>query len=200
MKKILCLFLLVCTTCFNTPVFATSNLRIYAEKLDGYSFRTALKHYQPYTLTLINNNKDTIYLSASSEVQFEDEHGKIHAVPNEKTIYQKSRKREVGRYFWVSLPSAAAGGFITGASFFLLAIPGIGLAVAGSIYASSALKYNSRFAQDYYIDNSLPLNLKNNMVSSVYIFLPKGTNPQKIIITNLSTDKKKSFDISIPVL
>lgn len=177
-----------------------ANIKVYAEKTEGYSFKTVSKHFQPYTLTFINNEKESIYFSSKTEVKYEDTNGLQYSAANDDQVFKKSRKREVGRYFWICLPLSATAGFITGASFFILAIPAIGIAIAGSLPYISAAKYNSKLAQDYYINNPLPLCLKSKVLNSAYVFLPKTANPQKIILTNLSTDNKKFFDLTVPVI
>lgn len=199
MKKIFAAVVLFCFLFLQNSVFA-SNIKIYADKVDGYPMKTVTKKYTPYSLTMVNNDKETVYFSAKSEVKYETEAGELKTLLDDEAFYKKVRKREVGRYFWVALPSAAIGGFITGASFFLLVIPGIGIALAGSLPSASAVKYNSKLAQDFYVDNGMPLNLDAGSVKNIYVFLPKTENVKKIIITNVSTKNSKQFDLEIPVI
>lgn len=199
MKKIFSVLILLCFLFIQNVVYAR-DIKIYADRIDDYSMKTVTKKYIPYSLTMVNNDKDTLYFSAKSEVKYETESGEIKALLDDEDFYKKVRKREVGRYFWVALPSAAIGGFITGASFFLLAIPGIGIAIAGNIPYINAIKYNSKIAQDFYIDNGIPLNLNSGNVKNTYVFLPKDENVKKIIITNVSTKNSKQFDLEIPVI
>lgn len=199
MKKFLSLFLLISFLSLNNSVCAANNIKIYADRVDGYNFKTVSKHYVPYMLTIVNNDKDTVYFSSKSEVKFENEAGVVHSLVDESAFYKKVRKREVGRYFWIALPCAAIGGFITGASFFILTIPGIGIAVGGSFPYMNAMKYNAKLGQDFYIDNALPLNLEHKQVKNAYVFIPKKENPKKIIITNLYQNKSKPFDVEIPI-
>lgn len=200
MKKLLSLLLLICFVGIDTPVFALANMKLYAEKVDDYRFKTVLKHYTPYYLTIINRNNDIIYLSSETTVKYEDKNGVIHSAVEDEILYKTSRKKDVAKFIGISLPITAVSGFVTVASFLLLAIPALGLSYAGTLPYQRAVKYNSNFAQDYYINNSLPLNLKSKELYNFYVFLPKDANAKNIVIKNLSTDKVKSFDIKVPVL
>lgn len=199
MKKIFSFLIILCFVCVHNAVFA-SNIKVYAEKADSYPMKTVTKNFTPYILTFVNNDNETLYFSANSDIKFVTEDNEVKNILSDEKFYKKVRKREIGRYCWITLPASLVGGFVIGASFLLLTLPGIGIVVAGNVPFLSAIKYNSRIAQDFYIDNSLPLNLDKGNVKNTYVFLPKKENVKTIIITNLSTEKSKPFDLEIPVL
>lgn len=200
MKRFLSLLLiLVLFIMTDLSVFANSGLKVYAEKDENFSYGTITKKYQPYLLTFINNNKDTIYLTSKSKVEFKNDMGKVITAVDEEIFYKTARKKEIGRFCWVSLPSMLVGCFITGASFFLLSIPGVALIAAGGIPTKTAISYNSKLAQELYIDNAIPISIPHKNVKTAYVFLPKKENVQVIIITNLITKNSKPFDLEIPI-
>lgn len=204
-KKITCLLLaILCIITQYNVVFAYTNhnIRINVDAVDGYQYKTVLKHYRPYSIGLVNDNDSPVLFNAKSEIKYFDTKGKEYVFPDNKTVYKKSRKRDVGRYCWVALPSAAIGGAITGITFGLGIVAGVGIAVAGFIPCLSAAKYNSTVANNIYRENKIPLSLEPKQYQMLYVFLPNKDMVQidKIVITNLSMKDSKMFDITIPIV
>ena len=202
MKKLTSLFLILLSLALQCgEAFASNNIRVNVDRVEGYQYKTALKHYQPYSIGLVNDNDSPVLFNAKSELKYIDLNGKEYIFPDNKIVYKKSRKRDVGRYFWVSLPCAAIGGGIIGITFGLGIVLGIGVTVAGFVPVSSATKYNSNIASDLYIENKIPLALEPKQFQMLYVFLPKKemVKIDKIVITNLSMKNSKPFDITIPL-
>lgn len=200
MKKIFCWLLLLNFLSCSTPAFAKHNINVYVEKIEaGYQFKTVLKHYQPYYLTLVNNGAERVYLSSKSEIKYITKSGEIKSVPNDEEIFVKSKKNEMARYFFIAAPCAGIGGFITGASFFLLTLPGLGILVAGNMPYRNAINYNSSFAEDFYANNYMPIVLIPGEIKKAYVFLPKKDEAAKLLITNLLKDNSGDFDLEIQI-
>lgn len=179
-----------------------NNIRTNVEMVDGYQYKTVLKHYQPYYIGFVNNNDKPVYFNVKTEIKYIGTNGKEYTFPDNKLVYKKARKRDVGRYCWVALPCAAIGGGVIGITFGVGFIAGIGIAVAGFIPALQAAKYNSKVASNIYIENKTPLSLEPKQYQTMYVFLPKKQNVaiDKIIITNLTLKDSKTFDLTIPLL
>lgn len=199
LKKVIALVLVSILLCQNTA-FCTENIRTMIDRQDDYRFKTVSKKFTVYSINMINGGKDTVYFSSKSEAKFKNANDEIKSLADDESFYKKVRKREVGRYFWIDLPCAVVGGFIIGASFFLLLLPGAGIFIAGNVPFINAVKYNSKLAQDFYIDYSMPLNLEPGKIKTVYVFVPKKETAKSIIFTNLMKNNKKTFDIEVPVI
>lgn len=203
MKKFVSLLLIfISFTLSCCEVLASSNnIRVTVDPVQGYQYKTVLKHYQPYSIGLVNDNATPVLFSTKSEIKYIDANGKEYIFPDSKLVYRKSRKRDVGRYFWVSLPCAAIGGGIIGITFGLGIILGLGVAFAGVVPVATATKYNSKVATDIYVENKVPLSLEPKQFQMIYVFLPKKEHVEitQVVITNLSLKDSKPFDITIPI-
>lgn len=201
MKKVISLLLSILFLSIQyCEAYTYNNLRVNVEPVEGYQYKTVLKHYQPYSVGIVNDNSSPVLFTTKSEIKYIDTKGQEYLFPDNKTVYKKSRKRDVGRYCWVSLPCAAIGGGIIGITFGLGLIAGVGIAVAGIIPPLQAAKYNSKIAANMYIENKIPLSLTPKEYQMLYVFLPTKNMVQieKVVITNL-TLKDKPFDLTIPV-
>lgn len=203
MKKLISILLVfICFIFQFNGVFASDNIRVISvEAVDGYQYKTVLKHYQPYSIGIVNDNNTPVLFNAKSEIKYIDTSGKEYSFPDNALVYKKSRKRDVGRYCWISLPCAAVGGAIIGITFGLGFIAGVGVAIAGLVPTWQGEKYNSKIASNMYIENKIPLSLEPGKYYMLYVFLPNENSAQidKIIISDLSMKGSKPFNLTIPL-
>lgn len=187
----------------NLSAAASNNVRSFFTAVDDYQYKTVLKYYTPYSIGIVNDNTYPILFSANSEIKFIDTKGQEHLFPDNKMVYKKSRKNDVGKYYWISLPSAALGGAVTGFTFGLGIIAGLGITIAGAVPYIRASLYNSNVATNLYIENKVPLSLEPKQFQMIYVFLPKSKKTkieiEKVVICNLYMNNSKPFNINIPV-
>ena len=112
-----------------------------------YKHKTVKKHYRMYDVRIKNNGKKPVLLSSSSEVIFVSTLGQQEVSPSRRTIYRKSRKRDIGRYYWFALPGAIIAGGITGITFFLGAPIGAAVYVGMYLPTDKAVRNNVRLQE-----------------------------------------------------
>lgn len=200
--SLLLLFVYFMFSCCGVLASNNNNIRANVEPVEGCQYKTILKHYHPYYIGMVNNNDKPVYFNSKTEIKYLSSDGKEYIFPDNKLVYKKVRKKDVGRYCWIALPSALIGGALIGITFGLCLIPGIGIAVAGFFPSLQAAKYNSKVASNIYIENKIPLSLEPKQYQAMYVFLPKKQNivVDKIIITNLTLKDSKTFDLTIPLM
>ena len=60
----------MCFAFSSCEALAGNNIRIVSvEAVDGYPFKTVLKHYQPYSIGLVNDNDTPVLFNAKSEIK-----------------------------------------------------------------------------------------------------------------------------------
>ena len=136
-------------------------------------------------------------LSSETEIAFELNDGTIVKSESRRNIYRKTRKRDVGRYYWFALPGAIIAGGITGITFFIGAP--IAALVAIGMYAPTdkAVRTNVKISQDLYKNNQLPIRIESNKDYIVRFLIPKHLDIKNIIITNVMLDSSKNYELKI---
>lgn len=162
-----------------------------------YKHKTVKKHYRMYDVRIKNNGKKPVLLSSSSEVIFVSTLGQQEVSPSRRTIYRKSRKRDIGRYYWFALPGAIIAGGITGITFFLGAPIGAAVYVGMYLPTDKAVRNNVRISQEIFNTKALPIRLEPQKEYFLLIPAPKNIEVKKIVITNVSYDLNKQYDLEI---
>lgn len=169
-------------------------------KKNEYKYKTVLKRYKPYILTITNNNSKPVLLSSNTEVHFLLDEDCNLTSENRRAIYRKSRKRDMGRYYWVALPGALIAGGITGITFFIGAPIAAVVAVGMYVPTDKAVRTNVGISQDLFVKHDLPIRLEPKQTYNVRMLIPKKAEVEKVKITNISFDMKKMYEISFPVV
>lgn len=211
-KKILTILLLL-SFIFGNSVFAatstitgvTGSVRLLRVKKENnekkeYKYKTVLKHYTPYRLTMTNNNSKPVLLSANTEVHFILGEDSEIISQSRRDIYRASRKRDMGRYYWLALPGAVIAGGITGITFFLGAPIAALVAVGMYVPTDKAVRTNVDIAQDLHKIHDMPIRIEPGKTYEVTLLAPKKWEVEKVKITNVSYDLKKMSEITFPVV
>lgn len=211
-KKFLVLFMIICLglcdaalaveTVMPSVVGSMRPARIKKEekKKKEYRFKTVLKHYNPYILTITNKNTKPVLFSSDTEVHFLLDGGYDLTSQSRRAIYRKSRKRDMGRYYWVAIPGAVIAAGITGITLFLGAPIAAVVAVSTSLPADKAVRTNVGISQDLFNTHDMPIRMEPGTTYEVTLLVPKKADVQKVKITNVSFDMKKMYEMTFPVV
>lgn len=180
----------------NTQIKNLEDSKIKKEK---YKYKTVLKYFIPYEAVIINNNKSPLTLTTESEVEFITADGSIIKSLSRREIYKRTRKRDIGRYYSVTLPGAAIAGGITGITFFILAPVGVLIAAGTFETTNKAVRTNVDISQEIYKSADLPIRFETSKSYPVRFYIPKKIDVKAIRITNLSLDNKNGYELVIPV-
>lgn len=162
-----------------------------------YKQKTVKKLYDVYNVQVTNKSKKPILLSSDSEVYFILSNNSTIKSENRRTIYRKTRKKDIGKFYSFSLLGAIISGGITGITFF------IGSPIAAAIYvgmnlpADRAVRANVKISQDLFNSKSLPIKFEKDETYNLLFFVPKGLPVKEIMISNVSFDFENMFDLKI---
>ena len=169
------------------------------KKEKTYKHKTVLKHFSPYLLTVTNNNSKPIILSSASELHFLLDKGEDVTSLSRRDIYRKTRKRDMGRYYWMALPGSVIGAAITGITFFIGAPLGAAIAVGMYLPTDKAVRNNVKIAQDLNVNKDLPIRFEPQKTYEIRILAPNDLNIKAVKITNASFDMKQMYNMTFPV-
>lgn len=178
-----------------------SNIDFSVKKLSEKSYpqKTVRKHYIPYLASITNNNGQPLLLSTNTELELVSDDGESIISENRRSLYRSSRKRDMGRYYTVTMPTSVMAWAIVGLTFGI-AIPAAAVIhFVGEIPANKAVKTNVGIAQDLYSDKQLPIRFEPNKSYDVLFLLPKAKNIKGLKITNVTFDNETMFDMIIPL-
>lgn len=196
MKKILSVLLTVIL--LNNTVFAEEIPNVTASFcLNQYNQKTVRKHYNAYDICLENKNDSPILLSSDSELSFILDDGTVVKSENRRQEYRKIRKRDMGRYYWLSLPGAIIAGGITGITFFLGAPIGAAIFVGMAMPADKAVRTNVKISQDMFNKYAIPIRLEKDQQYNILVFAPKELKFKEIVVSNVSFDLKNMYELKI---
>lgn len=202
MKRFLC-GLLLSVLCLNSMVFAKEIPNVAAvmtqTEESEYKHKTVRKHYNVYDLKITNKNAKPVLVSSDTEVNFITDYADDVTSDTRRHQYRNSRKRDMGRYYWIALPGAVISGLITGATLF------IGSPVAAAVFAGmylptdKAVRSNVAISQDLFAKNGLPIRFEPNQTYNVRILVPNDIDVTEIVFTNISYDLKEMYELHAKV-
>lgn len=202
MKKIISVLLLsnlLFNSVFASEIMPNINSGMVELTKKEYKNKTVLKHYTPYTLKLKHTNDKPILLSANTEVDLVTLDGKVIKSDSRRTQYRNSRKRDMGRYYWLGIPGAIIAGGLTGITLFLGAPIAAGIYVGMMAPTDKAVRGNVKISQDLYANYDMPIRIEPNTDYEIRLLLPNDVKVKELKITNTSFDMNKMYDITIPV-
>ena len=199
MKKILSSFLAIIL--LSNGVFAATikNIEASFTKIPDseYQFKTVKKHYKAYKANIKNVDTKPVLMSSLSKITFITPDNQHYISQNRRTLYRKSRKRDMGRYYWFALPGAIIAGGITGITFFIGAPLGAAIYVGMYLPTDKAVRTNVKISQEIFNQYPLPIRLEPQKDYTILILAPKDIKIDKIVISNMSYDLKNMYDLEI---
>lgn len=175
---------------------------IKLQSKDQYQFKKVYKKYDPYLVTFTNKTDKTILLTTDSFVEFKTKDDKQLISESRRTIYRKTRSRDIGKYCGITFPCFMLGGGIIVLTFGLGIPVALGAFILGVVPVANANKTNSGFTQDMYVARKLPLRMSPNETYQIRILAPKETKIQNIIFTNLVFENDKTntrYNLNLPI-
>ena len=182
----------------NTSI-QVKNFEKTTTKKDKYKQKTVLKYYIPYEATITNNNKSPIMLNADSAVELVLADGSTIQSQSRRDIYRRSRKRDMGRYYWFAIPGALVAGGVTGITFFIGAPLGALIAIGTLEPTNKAVRANVDISQQMYKTKDLPIRFEPAKTYTVNFYIPKKADVTAVKINNLSLNNKKDYEMVIPI-
>ena len=200
MRKIFCIIFCLFFS-MNNVVFASHNISTSLSSIskEVYDQKTVSKHYNVYNLKITNNDEKPLLLTTQSEILFTLDNGNVVKSENRRTQYRKVRKRDIGRFYWLSIPGAFIAGGITGITLFVGAPIGALVYIGMQAPADKAVRTNVKISQDIFNNNILPIRMEKGKTYNTTVYIPKKLNVKNVTISNVSFDLKDKFDLVMDV-
>lgn len=201
-KKIKAICLLFVFLAQTLGVFAIENIQINSQvqvlSREQYPHKKVLKKYEPYLINIVNKNKKPILSTSNSSIVLLDENNKVIEMESRRKIYRNIRRKDIGKYYALGLPTAALGGAIIGFTFGLGTPVAIGLWIIGERPARNAAKENYEIALEFCQTRSIPLRFEHDEIEQILVLVPKNERFSQILVTNVMYEKEnKKFDLVI---